>query len=64
MGLVALDVSALLLNIFMKLFACEMHQRKEPWVKRVSAGLGVTGLTISCLFMAELVMCLVGFGFR
>lgn len=63
MALVALDVAAMLLNVFIKLIACEMHQRKEPWVKGVSEGLEATGLAISCVFMVELGMCLVAFGF-
>lgn len=63
MALVTLDVAALLLNVFTKLIACEMHQRKEQWVKGVSRGLGATGLAISCLFMVELGMCLIAFGF-
>lgn len=64
MTLVTLDVAAMLLNVFMKLIACEMHQRKEPWVEGISKGLEATGLAISCLFMVELGMCLVAFGFR
>jgi len=63
MALVTLDVATLLLNVFTKLIACEMHQLKEPWVKRASRGLEITGLAISCLFMVELGICIIAFGF-
>ncbi|KAL6866034.1 hypothetical protein ACO1O0_002134 [Amphichorda felina] len=62
MGLVALDVAALLLNVFIQLIACDMGQRKEPWVEEASRGLEIAGLVFSCLFMAELIASLLSFG--
>lgn len=64
MGLVALDVAALLLNVFIQLIACDMGQRKEPWVEEASRGLEIAGLVFSCLFMAELIASLLSFGPR
>lgn len=64
MGLVALDVAALLLNVFIQLIACDMDQREEPWVKQVSRVLETAGLVFSCLFMAELIVSLLSFGSR
>lgn len=64
MGVVALDVAALLANVFIKLIACEMHQADEPWVLNITKGLETLGLIFSCLFMVELGACLFAFGFR
>lgn len=64
MSLVTLDVAALLLNIFVRLIACETHMRKEPWVKDMSSALEIFGLVFSCLFMVELIACLLAFGPR
>lgn len=64
MGLVTIDVMALLANIFIKLIACEMKQADEEWVNMVSEYLESTGLFCSSLFMIELVGCLFAFGFR
>ncbi|PHH72714.1 hypothetical protein CDD83_4887 [Cordyceps sp. RAO-2017] len=62
MALVALDAAALLVNVFVKLIACEMHQRDEPWVVAVSSVLETTGLVVSSLFMLELAACLLAYG--
>ncbi|POR38003.1 Uncharacterized protein TPAR_01798 [Tolypocladium paradoxum] len=63
MAVVTLDVAALLANVFIQLIACEMHQRDEPWVHRVTEGLESVGLLFSSLFMLELAACLFSFGF-
>ena len=63
MAVVALDVVALLANVFIQLIACEMHQADEPWVLNVSRGLETIGLIFSSLFMVELGACLFSFGF-
>ncbi|GAB0134862.1 hypothetical protein EsDP_00003216 [Epichloe bromicola] len=60
--IVALDVMALLANIFLELIACEMHRDNEPWVKRVTNELENLGLLSSTLFMVELAACLFSFG--
>ena len=64
MGLVALDVVALLANVFIELIACEMHQRDEHWVQALLEGLEAIGLIISSLFMLELIACIFSFGPR
>ncbi|KAG6039837.1 hypothetical protein E4U41_002040 [Claviceps citrina] len=64
MSLVALDVMALLANIFIKLIACEMHENDEEWVKALTNGLERLGLLFSSLFMVELAACLFSFGIR
>ncbi|KAG5949098.1 hypothetical protein E4U53_006031 [Claviceps sorghi] len=62
MSMVALDVAALLANIFIQLIACEMHQRDEPWVRALTGSLEGLGLVLSSLFMVELGACLFSFG--
>lgn len=65
MSLVAIDVVALLANIFIKLIACEMHQDDdEPWLLVVLDVLEGIGLIISSIFMVELIACLFSFGPR
>lgn len=64
MSLVALDVVALLANVFIQLIACEMHQDDEHWVQVVVNCLEAVGLTISSLFMVELVACVYSYGMR
>lgn len=64
MGVVALDVAALLANVFIQLIACEMHQNDEPWVDEVTEGLEIAGLVFSSLFLLELFACLFAFGWR
>ncbi|KYK56907.1 hydrogen voltage-gated channel 1 [Drechmeria coniospora] len=62
MAVVALDVVALLANLFLRLIACEMDGEDEPWVEAVTAGLEVAALVFSSLFMLELAACLFSFG--
>ncbi|KAH8128744.1 hypothetical protein ACSS6W_003808 [Trichoderma asperelloides] len=64
MGIVALDVAALLANIFIQLIACEMDEKDEPWVEDVTESLEIAGLVFSSLFLLELVACLFAFGPR
>lgn len=64
MAVVALDVTALLANVFIQLIACEMHQSDEPWVQTITRSLETLGLFFSCLFMVELGACLFAFGFK
>ncbi|KAM0459394.1 hypothetical protein ACHAPV_005581 [Trichoderma viride] len=64
MGTVALDVAALLANIFIQLIACEMDEKDEPWVEDITEGLEIAGLVFSSLFLLELVACLFAFGPR
>ncbi|GAO15329.1 uncharacterized protein UV8b_04848 [Ustilaginoidea virens] len=62
MLIVALDVVALLANVFVQLVACEMHRSDEQWVKHLTGGLEVLGLVFSSLFMVELAACLFSYG--
>jgi uncharacterized membrane protein len=64
MLIVALDVMALLANVFIQLIACEMHQKNEEWVQGIILGLETAGLVFSSLFMIELAACLFSFGFE
>ncbi|KAM0255470.1 hypothetical protein ACHAQJ_005697 [Trichoderma viride] len=64
MGIVALDVAALLANVFIQLIACEVHEQDEPWVQDVTEGLEIAGLVFSSLFLLELFACLFAFGLR
>lgn len=64
MGLVVLDIAALLANVFIQLIACEMHKQNERWVRTVGEGLEILGLVFSCLFMVELIVSLISFGPR
>jgi hypothetical protein len=64
MSVVALDVTALLANVFIQLIACEMHEQDEPWVEQVTEGLEIAGLVFSSLFLLELLACLFAFGPR
>lgn len=63
MGVVTLDVAALLANIFIQLIACEMHQNDERWVEDLISGIEGLGLFFSSLFMVELAACIFCFGF-
>jgi voltage-gated hydrogen channel 1 len=62
MVFVALDVTLLLLNVFLRLISCETHQNDEEWVEDISLGLEVTGVIFSYLFALELVACVFSFG--
>ncbi|KAF9882144.1 hypothetical protein CkaCkLH20_00180 [Colletotrichum karsti] len=64
LALVSLDVATLLANIFVELVACDMKREDEPWVRTTRQGLTTAGLVFSCLFMAELILCVVAFGLR
>jgi voltage-gated hydrogen channel 1 len=64
LGIVALDVAALLTNIFLELIACDTGIKSEPWVADVNDGLKTAGLVFSSLFLVELLLCIVAFGFR
>ncbi|PFH59574.1 hypothetical protein XA68_12142 [Ophiocordyceps unilateralis] len=63
MAIVSLDVFALLVEVFIRLIACETGQAREPWVLIMISVLGTIGLVISCLFMVELAACLLVYGF-
>ncbi|ROV92372.1 hypothetical protein VMCG_09153 [Cytospora schulzeri] len=64
LGLVALDVSCLLADLFIALIDCDERIKNDAWVPGVREGLEIAGLVFSCLFMVELIMCLWAFGFE
>jgi voltage-gated hydrogen channel 1 len=64
LGLVAVDVAVLLANIFIELVACNTKREGEPWVSQLRSGLTIAGLVFSSVFLLELLLCLVAFGFR
>jgi len=64
LALVSLDVATLMANIFVELVACDMKRNDEPWVKSTRQGLTLAGLVFSCVFLAELILCVTAFGWR
>ncbi|GKT52541.1 von Willebrand factor A domain-containing protein 5A [Colletotrichum spaethianum] len=64
LALVSLDVATLMANIFVELVACDMKRDDEPWVKNTRQGLTLAGLVFSCVFLVELVLCVMAFGWR
>lgn len=64
MGLVALDVAGILTDIFVALISCDKHEQDEDWVSDIRDPLQLTGLVISCLFLAELGASVWAFGLR
>lgn len=61
LGLVALDVLAILTEIMLSLITCDAGA-KYPWVPTAQAVIKVCSLVFSCLFMAELTTALWAFG--
>lgn len=64
MGLVALDVGAILADIFVAFVACDLHLEDEEWVGRTREGLRVVALVFSSVFLAELLVTVWAFGRR
>ncbi|GJC79339.1 voltage-gated hydrogen channel 1 [Colletotrichum liriopes] len=64
LALVSLDVATLMANIFVELVACDMKRDDEPWVTSTRRGLTLAGLVFSCVFLAELILCVMAFGWR
>jgi len=64
MGLVALDVGAILADLFVALVACDLHLEDEEWVGRTREGLHIVALVFSSLFLAELLLTVWAFGRR
>lgn len=62
MGLVALDVIAVLGDVFIALVACDMGEGSEEWVGEWREGLKLAGLVFSSLFLLELLICVWAFG--
>ncbi|KAF3353493.1 hypothetical protein VD0004_g8050 [Verticillium dahliae] len=65
--LVALDVAALLANIFIELVECDRRNEKlqrPAWTGNARQTLTTAGLVFSSLFLLELVFCIVAFGLK
>lgn len=62
MGLVALDVLGILIDIFITLIACDTGQRDEDWVNTVNDSFQLAGLVFSSLFLIELGLSVWAFG--
>ncbi|KAH6690616.1 hypothetical protein F5X68DRAFT_260019 [Plectosphaerella plurivora] len=62
LGLVALDVSALLGNIFLELVACGKTNEPPAWNTSLREALTAAGLVFSSLFLIELALCILAFG--
>lgn len=62
LGLVALDVGCLLTDILITLIDCDKRIENDAWVPGVRQALEHAGLVFSCLFLAELLLCLWSFG--
>lgn len=64
LALVALDVACLLTDILIALIDCDKRIKNDAWVPDVREALERAGLVFSCLFLAELILCLWAFGFK
>lgn len=64
MGLVALDVAGILVDLFISLIACDTGQRNEDWSNKTHEGFQIAGLVFSSLFMVELGLSVWAFGFK
>jgi len=62
LGLVTLDVLAILTDILVSLVTCDTGSGDEPWVEDVRDATKICGIVISCLFLVELMMCIWAFG--
>ena len=64
MCLVALDVTAILADIFIALVACDLKLEGAGWVTRTREGLHIFALVFSSLFLVELLVAVWAFGRR
>ncbi len=62
LGLVALDVAAILTDILVSLVTCELDSDNQPWVGPVLEAAKISGLVISSLFLVELLATVWAFG--
>ncbi|KAK4191143.1 hypothetical protein QBC35DRAFT_402461, partial [Podospora australis] len=64
LGLVTLDVAAILADIFIALVACDLGLEDEAWVKTTREILPPFALVLSSVFMVELLVTIWAFGTR
>ena len=62
MGLVAMDVGAVMVDILLTLVACDLHQDDDEWARDTREGLHFISTVFSCLFGAELTVTVWAFG--
>ncbi|KAI2625940.1 hypothetical protein GGR54DRAFT_637712 [Hypoxylon sp. NC1633] len=54
--LIILDVAGILSDIFIALITCEIGVEKEEWVARTRSSLAIFSLSMSCVFLLELLL--------
>lgn len=64
LGLVSLDVTAILADLFVGLVACDLGKKDEPWVGRAREAVHPFALVFSTVFVAELGVTVWAFGWR
>ncbi|KAI1130070.1 hypothetical protein F5Y10DRAFT_236583 [Nemania abortiva] len=64
LGLILLDVAGILTEIFIALITCELHRQDEAWVTPTQDALAVFALTMSCIFVVELILSVFADGIR
>ncbi len=62
LGLVSLDVLAVLTDILISLVTCDLGTENEPWVNDVQEATKICGLVFSSLFLVELLLSVWAFG--
>ncbi|KAI8624833.1 hypothetical protein F5Y19DRAFT_283651 [Xylariaceae sp. FL1651] len=62
--LIILDVAGILTDIFIALITCELDRESEPWVAPTRGALTTFSLTMSCIFMLELMLSVFADGFE
>ncbi|KAI0386699.1 hypothetical protein F5Y04DRAFT_70281 [Hypomontagnella monticulosa] len=61
--LIILDVAGILTDIFIALITCEIGIEDDAWVKPTRNALTIFSLTLSCIFLVELLLSLFADGF-
>ncbi|KAI0110891.1 hypothetical protein GGR51DRAFT_82323 [Nemania sp. FL0031] len=64
LALILLDVAGILTEIFIALITCELHRQDEAWVTPTQDALAVFALTMSCIFVVELILSVFADGFK
>lgn len=62
--LIVLDVAGILSDIFIALITCEIGVEHDAWVAPTRNALTVFSLSLSCVFLVELLLELVAGGWR
>lgn len=62
--LIILDVAGILSDIFIALITCEIGIEHDAWVAPTRNALGIFSLSLSCVFLVELIMSVFADGWR